>query len=119
MSLPGNPSKPWNIVAIAVTAVSVALIASFTVVIVTSEEPDVFLQFLAGPFLGNLGTFIVLIITAVTKRQVNTVAARVDKVEKNTNGTTTALFQRNNQLAEQNRELRVQAAATDTETENQ
>ena len=82
------------------TVAFVALTVSFTVVAVTTDDPDVFYRFLGGQFLGNLGTFIVLIITAVLSRKVNQVGSRVEAVEKNTNGTTTALFDQNNRMTQ-------------------
>ena len=91
----------WNVLTLCVSAVCVALIASFTVVVVTANDPNVFLTFLAGPFLGNLGTFIVLIISAVLNRKVNAVSDKVRQVERNTNGTTTALVNQNQQLTQQ------------------
>ena len=118
MSTPGNSTgKGWNVVAVCVTAVCVALVASFTVVVITAPDPDIFLRFLAGPFLGNLGAFLVLIISAVLNRKVNQVQAHVAQVEQNTNGTTTALLSRNRELAAENRDLRVQAA-TDQNNNN-
>lgn len=98
MSEPHGTGNPWTVPTLVVGAVMVALIASFTVVVVTADDPDVFLRFLAGPFLGNLGTFIVLIISAVLNRKVNQVQAQVDKVESNTNGTTTSLMRQNDQM---------------------
>ena len=73
---------------------------SFTVVAVTTDDPDVFFRFLGGQFLGNLGTFIVLIITAILSRRVNQVGTRVEAVERNTNGTTTALIDQNNRMTQ-------------------
>lgn len=98
MPEPHGTGNPWTVPTLVVGSVVVALIASFTVVVVTAEDPDVFLRFLAGPFLGNLGTFIVLIISAVLNRKVNQVQAQVDKVESNTNGTTTSLMRQNDQM---------------------
>lgn len=100
MANPQNPATKnvWTVPTLVVGAVLIALIASFTVVVVTADDPDVFLRFLAGPFLGNLGTFIVLIISAVLNKKVNAVQAQVDKVESNTNGTTTALMRQNDQM---------------------
>ena len=82
------------------TVAFVALMVSFTVVAATTDDPDVFYRFLGGQFLGNLGTFIVLIITAVLSRKVNQVGSRVEAVEKNTNGTTTALIEQNNRMTQ-------------------
>lgn len=80
------------------TVAFVALMVSFTVVAVTTDDPDVFYRFLGGQFLGNLGTFIVLIITAVLSRKVNQVGTRVEAVERNTNGTTSSLMDQNDAM---------------------
>ena len=79
----------------------VALMTSFTVVAVATDEPDVFYRFLGGQFLGNLGTFVVLIISALVNRKVNQVSTRVTSVEQNTNGTLTRLIDRNRELRDQ------------------
>lgn len=79
----------------------VALMTSFTVVAVSTDDPNVFYQFLGGSFLGNLGTFVVLIISALVNRKVNQVSERVKSVESNTNGTMTGLIERNRQLRDQ------------------
>lgn len=100
MSSPLTPAeqKDKTVLIITVGAVFVSLLISFTVVVVTSDDPDVFLRFLAGPFLGNLGTFIVLIISAVLNRKVNNIDTKVRAVERNTNGTTTSLMRQNDQM---------------------
>lgn len=98
MSEPHGTGNPWTVPTLVVGAVVVALIASFTVVVVTADDPDVFLRFLAGPFLGNLGTFIVLIISAVLNQKVNRVSTNLKRVEANTNGTTTSLMRQNDQM---------------------
>lgn len=100
MAILGPAGKPGNAIIWALSAVIVATIISFTVVVVTADDPETVFRFLAGPFLGNLGTFIVLIISAVLNRKVNAVADQVNKVERNTNGTTTALMQQNEQMTQ-------------------
>lgn len=79
----------------------VALMTSFTVVAIGTDDPEVFYRFLGGTFLGNLGTFVVLIISAVVNRKVNQVSTRVASVEQNTNGTLTRLMDRNRELRDQ------------------
>lgn len=87
-----------GVIVIGCSVAFVALMTSFTVVAVSTDDPDVFYQFLGGQFLGNLGTFVVLVVTAVLSKRVSQVSTKVEKVEANTNGTTTRLIEQNDAM---------------------
>lgn len=66
--------------------------AAVTVIVVQNVDPDVFLQFLAGPTIGNLVTIGVFAYVSIVNRRVGDLKGQLEKVDANTNGNMSRLI---------------------------